>query len=149
MGLLNENSVSNNLDYKNNQKKIYDNIQVYNNSKDENTSLPEPSNYGSFTQNELNNEYLLARYPNGIINIFDTVGNPHKNKTTNINLNSTINKNTSNTSVSPTVNVSFPTQTYTYESFSNINDKKKYNNNLFYLIILLVLFILWLIKIKK
>ena len=92
MGMLDENSLYNNLNVEKNQNNILKNIKIYNNSKNQNNIIPESSNYGSFTKNELNNEYLFARYPNGMINVLDTKGNTPKNETTNINLNSTIYK---------------------------------------------------------
>ena len=144
--MLNENTLSNNLNVKNNQNSILNHIQTFNNSKHQNNTVPEPSDYGSFTKNELNSEYLFARYPDGIINVSNTKGNPHKTKVSNINLNNTVYKNTSNTKVTPTFNVSFPKQTYTIESFSNISTKN--NKNLFYFIILSILFILCLIYLK-
>jgi hypothetical protein len=145
--MLNEDTLSNNINVKNNQNSILNHIQTYNDSKNENNTIPEPSDYGSFTQNELNSEYLLARYPNGIINVSNTKGNPHITKVSNINLNNTVYKNTNNTTVTPNFNVSFPKQSYTIESFSNINTKN--NKNFFLLIILCILFIIWLLKIKN
>ena len=141
--MLNEDTLSNNINVKNNKNLILNNIQTYNNSKNQNNTIPEPSDYGSFTQNELNSEYLFARYPDGIINVSNTKGNPHKTKVSNINLTNTVYKNTDNTTVTPTFNVSFPKQSYTIESFSNNNTKN--NKNLFYFIILSILFILCLV----
>ena len=148
MGMLDENSLYNNLNVEKNQNNILKNIKIYNNSKNQNNIIPESSNYGSFTKNELNNEYLFARYPNGMINVLDTKGNTPKNETTNINLNSTIYKKANNPRSIQKVNIIFPEQSYNIESFGN--QFQKNNKNLFLLLfIIFVLFILWLLKIKN
>ena len=149
--MLNENNFTNNLNIKNNQDTIENDINTYNKSKNPNTTIPKSSNYKPFTKNEYNNEYMFARYPNGIINLSNTVGNKHKVMHSSINLNNTINKNTSNTSVSPKINLSFPTQSYNYESFSNLKEENFIKSNkINYLIIFCILILIWIIiKIKK
>jgi hypothetical protein len=143
MVLLDDNNTENNLNILNNNNEIYDSIQLLNKNNKPNNLIPKSSNYISFNKNEYNNEYILARYSNGIINPSQKNGNKNKEFVSNINLNTTINQSTNNNTLAPSVKINYPTTNFTYENFENMN--KNYNIFYSYILILLLLFFIIII----
>lgn len=136
-------NIMNNMKFSENTESIQQAMNSYNSTKVPNNKIPESSNYGILTERERKNEFMISRYPDGIIDLNGVIGTPFMKKVTNINLNSQINKNTNNITQNPVIKVNFPTTNYTIETFDNYN--KKNTNLLFYFIILSIIIIICLL----
>lgn len=106
-----------------------------------NKEIPEKSNYGKLTPQEKQSEYIISRYPNGIINIHDGLGGDFVNYQSQSNQTLLANQNVNNLKANPQMTVKFPKQDYDVVENFDYNIPKS-NNYLYFIFILLFIIII-------